>query len=246
MLYINAEVNGHPVKAFVDSGAQATIMSPSCAEACGIMRLIDNRFSGIAKGVGTARILGRVHSAEIKIGDAILECSFTVMEGKDVELLFGLDNLKRYQACIDLRNNKLVFQGNEVPFLPESEIPRYIEEAEQNEPTLPGPSGTEIGAKSGAVRPAVGSSSAPAGSSSSNFQGKGQAIGAASNASQQGAQIPLLTSQAPNPTPPQQQDYPQASIDQLQSLGFSREEAIAALNATGGNIEYAAGLLFQS
>ena len=135
-------------------------MSPSCAEACGIHHLIDERFAGLARGIGTAKILGRIHNAKVQIGDAELDCAFTVMEGKDVDLLFGLYMLRRHQACINLKQNKLQFSHIEVPFLGESEIPKRWEKEMMDEEVVQGPDGTEIGAKTGTVRPAGSSAQA--------------------------------------------------------------------------------------
>lgn len=220
MLYVDVEVNGHKVKALVDSGAQTTIMSPSTAEACSIMRLVDKRFAGIAKGVGTAQIIGRVHSAQIKIGPIFLPCSFTVMEGKNVELLLGLDMLKRHQASIDLARDKLVIQGYDVPFLGEADIPKDVEEALEEEPKVPGPGGTTIGGRTGSIDPPAGA----AGPSSAERPAAAQPVAAAQ-------------------PPPAQASFPEEAINTLVQLGASRQQAINALEATDGNVEYAAGLL---
>ena len=68
-LYINLEINKHKITALVDTGAQTTIISQDLAEKCGLYNLCDTRYSGIAKGVGTSKILGVIHAAQIKLND---------------------------------------------------------------------------------------------------------------------------------------------------------------------------------
>ena len=199
-------------------------MSPACAEKCNVMRLLDTRFSGIARGVGTAKILGRVHSAQIKIGPSYHPCSFTVMEGKDVDLLLGLDMLKRHQACIDLQRGVLRIMDNEVSFLSEAEIPKDGLGAE--EPVVPGPSGMQVGGRSGAIM-------AP-----TTEQG-------------QRADPSSAPQQVPPPQPQQSapaagtgmRGFPRVDIERLVALGFSAEEAVQALSLANGNVELAAGML---
>ncbi|KAJ6293493.1 hypothetical protein OIU78_025465 [Salix suchowensis] len=131
MLYVDMEVNGVPLKAFVDSGAQSTIISKSCAERCGLLRLLDQRYKGIAHGVGQSEILGRIHVAPIKIGNIFYPCSFMVLDSPNMEFLFGLDMLRKHQCIIDLKENVLRMGGGEVsvPFLQERDIPpRFLDE----------------------------------------------------------------------------------------------------------------------
>lgn len=68
MLYVDMDVNGVPVKTFVDSGAQMTIMTQDFTEKCYLTRLIDKRFAGIAMGVGSSKIIGKIHQVGASTG----------------------------------------------------------------------------------------------------------------------------------------------------------------------------------
>jgi DNA damage-inducible protein 1 len=133
MLYISATINGHAVQAFCDSGAQMTVMNKKMAVECGIADMIDTRFKGIAVGVGTGAILGRIHMVQLKIGTSFFPCTVTVMddpkpgsEGKSIGFLLGLDMMKRHMCSIDLERGCLRFRLGadfmEAPFLHEKDL----------------------------------------------------------------------------------------------------------------------------
>ncbi|CAB4255528.1 similar to Saccharomyces cerevisiae YER143W DDI1 DNA damage-inducible v-SNARE binding protein with a role in suppression of protein secretion [Maudiozyma barnettii] len=226
MLYINLEINGTPVKAFVDTGAQMTIMSTGLAERTGLTKLIDKRFIGEARGVGVGQIIGRIHQALVKIETQFIPSSFVVLDTQ-IDLLIGLDMLKRHQACVDLRRNVLKIADIETAFLGEADIPKEFESANLSESNTSSnnwkPNETN-NLKNIPVPQIMDSSrTSLSGPPPQNNQQFGN------NSSN--SNIP--------------QTYPPKVVQQLMDLGFSRAEVIKALNMTGGNPEFAASLLFQ-
>lgn len=73
-------------------------MSEVCARRCNIMRLVDQRWAGVAKGVGTQKIIGRVHMVQLEIEGVYLASSFSILQEQPMDMLLGLDMLKRHQV----------------------------------------------------------------------------------------------------------------------------------------------------
>jgi DNA damage-inducible protein 1 len=232
MLYVNILINDHPLIAFVDSGAQSTIMSARCAERCGLMRLLDTRFAGQARGVGTARILGRVHIAQMKFGKSYFPISLTVLENNDVDFLFGLDMLKRYRCAIDLATNSLrISLGDnsheELPFLSENEI-SVAREAIAAIDEAAGRNASLASAESGSamdVTDTATASVASAGPSNSSSSSSGTSSSSSSTNTSR---------------------FSQEQVGFLVGLGFTQAAAVLALEQANGDVNLAATLLMES
>lgn len=233
MLYINCKVNGYPVKAFIDSGAQTTIMSSSCAERCNIMRLVDTRWAGIAKGVGIQRIIGRIHMVQIQIENIYLTTSFSVLEEQPMDMLLGLDMLKRHQCCIDLQKNVLRIgtTGTETTFLSERDLPECARLSNTSEEDIIDKSRKEAEERDlqTALKHSRESVATGSGSSSRNPASSSLSASPSSNNSLQ-----INASDK----------FSEADVKELTNLGFSREQVIFELRRLNGDKTQAIAALF--
>jgi len=112
-----------PISAFLDTGAQVTVMTYNAAKRAGIAHLIDTRYSGHACGVAgvSCRVLGRIPANSVSfildkdsvvdVSPAITVLEDRIMEGDTVDMLLGLDVLEDWQAMVCLRDRTLTVRN---------------------------------------------------------------------------------------------------------------------------------------
>lgn len=115
------ELNGYTVPAIIDTGAQITIISTSCAKRCRVMNLIDRKYSGRAVGVGSSEIIGRINNLQLRVGPITFQSRVAVLRESSVDFLIGMDFLRRFKCDLCLTEGVLKLKVRDrairVPFM---------------------------------------------------------------------------------------------------------------------------------
>lgn len=117
-LQVVVEVNGFKIPAIVDTGAEISVMSTSCAERCCLTNSIDIQHAGKAIGVGTSEIVGGIDALGLRIGPLSFQNKVSILRSahQRYDFILGLDILKRFNCDILLRQKilKMNVKGNEI------------------------------------------------------------------------------------------------------------------------------------
>ena len=96
----------------VDTGAEISIMNKSIAIACGLEKYIDERYNGKLQGVGSDKILGKVHYTEITFNWGVLPCGFTICSNNDIIPIIGIDIMNSHGIIINCKTKTLQIGKN--------------------------------------------------------------------------------------------------------------------------------------
>jgi len=253
-LYLDCGVNGNPIKASINTGAEYTKMKESCANRCGV----DHQIEVVKKNTYQAGevVKGEIREVSVKIGKSYFQCAIVVLGDQSMkeDFVFGLDMLQRHQGIVNLLKNEMVIGNEKIPFLTEEDEPvmRNADEEDAKRLRLP-PAFTF-------TPPTTTTFTAPNVFSTSNLNPPVAFIPptttnvfTTSNLNPPVAppkyQSTPTINQIPTPTSmlysPQLQQLVQELVQKLNNVGISDEEAAQLLLKNHGNVELAADQYFR-
>lgn len=131
MLYIPCKMNGISTFAFIDTGAAICVISEKVARESKLIELMDVKFAGVAKGVGTSKILGRIHMAQLQLGSEFFPISINVLDSiSSWGLLIGLDFIRRHRCTLDFLEHSFNINSQKIKFLNDADVIKNIGEEE--------------------------------------------------------------------------------------------------------------------
>lgn len=146
-IHVMCEINGFLVPAIIDTAAEVTVMSTSCAKRCRVSSLIDTQHCGKAVGVGSSEIVGGINGLGLRIGPLNFQNKISVLRNSRCDLLIGLDILKRFQCEISFKERvlRLHVRGDEVhiPLLSNDYEEEHQQRQSELRPRMPSETGLD-------------------------------------------------------------------------------------------------------
>lgn len=118
MLYISCTINDQYITAFIDTGAQISIMNLETATKCGLCDRIDTKHTSRIIGAGdqSQEAVGNLYHVEMILGQYIVPCNFTVLK-KGTNIIIGLNFMRAHKILLDVGQNMLKIGNQEISFL---------------------------------------------------------------------------------------------------------------------------------
>lgn len=109
---LSVRLNGHSVMGLIDTGAQSSIISQEMAEKCGILYLVDKKWTTKAVGIGEQTVVGRIHNSPFLIGGITLSISLLIIKTFHSNyFLIGQDFLVRNHCIIECHRGTIHFNS---------------------------------------------------------------------------------------------------------------------------------------
>ena len=115
MIFLNAKIGENDIRFLVDTGAQVSLLPLDIVKACNLEDILDQRIAGQLKGVGSDRVMGKIHYLEVQLPCGIIPCSFTVCENNNIEPILGIDMMQQMGLVLDFKTRTIKIEDSSIP-----------------------------------------------------------------------------------------------------------------------------------